>query len=58
MERIHSLYLFDPDVNAGTYFQKRLQIPYFQLVANFDGVEAHPNQQYVIAAWRLLSLVG
>jgi predicted AAA+ superfamily ATPase len=44
--------------NAGAYFQKRLQIPYFQVVANFDGVEAHPNQQYVIAAWRLLSLVG
>jgi len=43
---------------TGTYFQKRLQAPYFQVVGNFNGAEAYPNRQYVIAAWRLLSLVG
>jgi predicted AAA+ superfamily ATPase len=43
---------------AGTYFQKHLHIPYFQVVGTFDGVEAFPNRQYVIAAWRLLSLIG
>jgi predicted AAA+ superfamily ATPase len=43
---------------AGTYFQKLLQTPYFQVVGNFDSVEAYPNQQYVIAAWRLLCLAG
>jgi predicted AAA+ superfamily ATPase len=43
---------------SGTYFQKQLQVPYYQLVGSFDGVETWPNHQFIIAAWRLLSLVG
>ncbi len=43
---------------SGTYFQKQFQIPYFQVVGNFDGVEAYPNRQTIVAAWRLLSLLG
>jgi len=44
--------------HSGTYFQKRLQVPYYQLVGNFDGLETWPNHQFIIAAWRFLSLVG
>ena len=43
---------------SGIYFQKQLQIPYFQVIGDFNGVEAYPNQQYIVAAWRLLSLLG
>lgn len=43
---------------SGAYFKDRLQIPYFQVVENFDGVEAWPDQKYVVAASRLLSLLG
>ncbi len=43
---------------SGTYFKNRLQIPYFQVVEHFDGVEAWPDQKYVVAASRLLSLLG
>ena len=43
---------------AGIYFKKQLQIPYFQIVANYDGVEAYPDKTYVISGPRLLSLLG
>jgi predicted AAA+ superfamily ATPase len=43
---------------SGTYFQKMLQIPYFQVVGEYDGIETHPHQQYVVAAWRMLALLG
>ena len=47
----------EPNV-AGSYFKSRLKIPYFQIVEHFDGVEAWPDQKYVVAAARLLSLLG
>ncbi len=43
---------------AGAYFQKQLQIPYFQIVNHFDGIEAWPDQKYTVSASRLLSLLG
>ena len=43
---------------AGSYFKDRLKTPYYQIVANFDGVEAWPDQKYIVAASRLLSLLG
>jgi len=43
---------------SGNYFKSRLKVPYFQVVEHFDGVEAWPEQRYVIAAPRLLSLLG
>ncbi|MDY6861520.1 MAG: DUF4143 domain-containing protein, partial [Thermodesulfobacteriota bacterium] len=43
---------------AVTYFKKLLKIPYFQVVAYFDGIETLPDQNYIVAAFRLLSLLG
>ena len=43
---------------SGTYFQTRLQVPYFQVVEQFDGVEAWPDNRYTVGAARFLSLVG
>ena len=43
---------------SGSFFQERLQMPYYQVVEHFDNVEAWPGQEYVIAASRLLSLLG
>jgi predicted AAA+ superfamily ATPase len=51
--------LSDPEPSAsGAYFKDRLQIPYFQVVEDFDGVETWPDRKYVVAAFRLLSLLG
>jgi len=44
--------------SSGNYFKIRLKIPYFQVVEHFDGVEVWPGERYVIAASRLLSLLG
>jgi predicted AAA+ superfamily ATPase len=43
---------------SGSYFNRLLSIPYYQLVSDYDVVEAHPDQKYVIAAWRFLGLLG
>ena len=43
---------------SGSYFGNRLQVPYYQVVEHFDDVEAWPDRRYVVAASRLLSLLG
>jgi predicted AAA+ superfamily ATPase len=43
---------------SGCYFQSRLQVPYFQVVEQFDGVEAWPDNRYIVGAARFLSLIG
>lgn len=43
---------------SGIYFKSRLNVLYFQVVENFDGIEAWPDQTYVVAAPRLLYLLG
>lgn len=43
---------------SGNYFKDRLQIPYYQVVEHFDGVEVWPEQKYIVAASRLLCLLG
>ena len=47
----------DPS-RSGALFNRQLQIPYFQIVEHFDGVEAWPDQKYTVAAARMLSLLG
>jgi len=44
--------------SSATFFKKHLHIPYFQVVAHFDGVEVWPEQKYVVSALRFLSLIG
>ena len=46
----------EPSV-AGTYFKRQLQIPYFHVVQDFNGIEASPEEKYVVAAPWLLSLL-
>ena len=43
---------------SGIYFKSRLKVPYFQVVEHFDGIEAWPDQTYVVSAPRLLCLLG
>lgn len=43
---------------SAVYFNKLLQIPYYQLVSDSDIAEAYPDQKYVLAAWRFLGLCG
>lgn len=43
---------------SGTFFSKLLEIPYYQLVADEDIMEAYPNHRYVLSAWRILPLLG
>ena len=43
---------------AGIYYSKLLQIPYYQLVADEDIIEAYPGGQYIFSAWRFLPLLG
>ena len=43
---------------SGSYVRNRLQVPYYQIVEHFDDVEAWPDRRYVMAASRLLSLLG
>ncbi|MCD5391036.1 ATP-binding protein [candidate division NPL-UPA2 bacterium] len=44
--------------NSGAYFNKLLKIPYYQMVSDYDIVEAYPDNRYVVSAWRLLALLG
>lgn len=43
---------------SGIYYSKLLQIPYYQLVADEDIIEAYPGDQYIFSAWRFLPLLG
>ncbi len=43
---------------AGVYFNKLLNIPYYQLISETDIVEEYPNNIYLISAWRILGLLG
>ncbi len=43
---------------SGAYFNKLLKIPYYQLVSDYDIVEAYPDNRYVVSAWRFLGLLG
>lgn len=43
---------------SGAYFSKLLKIPYYQLVSDYDIVEAYPDNKYIISAWRFLGLLG
>ena len=43
---------------SGTYFSRLLNIPLFQVVANFDKTEAFPGQRYIVAAPKIMSLMG
>jgi predicted AAA+ superfamily ATPase len=44
--------------HSGSYFKKHLKIPFYQIVADYDSVEAYPDNTYVISAARFLSLIG
>jgi len=44
--------------NSGRYFKKYLQVPLYQVVADFDGVDVYPDNTYIISAPRFLSLIG
>ena len=49
----------DTDISkSGAYFNKLLKIPYYQMVSDYDTVEAYPGNIYVVSAWRLLALLG
>jgi len=43
---------------SGLFFSKLLKIPYYQLVADRDIIEAYPDHRYILSAWRLLPLFG
>ncbi len=43
---------------SGTFFSKLLEIPYYQLVADRDIIEAFPDHRYILSAWRSLPLFG
>ena len=42
----------------GIYFSKFLNLPYYQLVSETDIAEEYPDNIYIIAAWRMLGLLG
>ena len=43
---------------SGLYFQKMLNIPFFQIVADYNDVEVYPNQTYIIGAPLFFSIIG
>ena len=43
---------------SGVYFQKMMNIPFFQIVANYNEIEVYPNQTYIIGAPLFFSLIG
>ncbi len=43
---------------SGIYFSKLLKIPYYQLVSDYDIVEAYSENKYIVSAWRFLGLLG
>lgn len=43
---------------SGLYFKKYLNVPFYQLVENFDGLDVFQNNFYVISATRFLCLIG
>jgi len=43
---------------AGIYFQKLLNIPFFQIVTDYNDIEMYPNQTYIIGAPLFFSIIG
>ncbi|VEN74593.1 ATPase AAA [Candidatus Desulfarcum epimagneticum] len=43
---------------SGVYFQKMLNIPFFQIVADYHDVEVFPNQTFIIGAPLFFGLIG
>jgi len=44
--------------NSGLYFKKFLDVPFYQIVQNYDGLDVFKNNCYIISATRFLSLIG
>ena len=44
--------------NSGQYFKRFLNIPFYQIVNNYNGVEVYENKCYIISAARFLTLIG
>ncbi|MBT3176662.1 MAG: ATP-binding protein [Desulfobacula sp.] len=44
--------------NSGQYFKRYLNIPFYQLVENYNDIEVFKNNCYVFSAVRFLSLTG
>ncbi|MBW1615447.1 MAG: hypothetical protein JRJ49_02720 [Deltaproteobacteria bacterium] len=44
--------------SCGTYFSRLLNIPLFQVIADYDKIEAFSDQRYVASAPRIMSLMG
>lgn len=43
---------------SGIYFNNLLRIPYYQIVSDYDLVEAYSGNKYIVSAWRFLGLLG
>ncbi|WP_304511834.1 ATP-binding protein [Desulfobacula sp.] len=44
--------------NSGRYFKRYLNVPFYQLVENFNGLDVYPDNCYIISAARFLSVIG
>jgi hypothetical protein len=56
--------LFEAKVNdtavspAGNYFADLLKVPYYQIVAQGENLEAFPRERFVVPAWQFCALCG
>ncbi len=49
------------DINlspAGMFFADLLKIPYYQIIAHKDHMDAFPHERYIVPAWQFLVLLG
>jgi len=44
--------------DSGHYFKRYLNVPFYQVVEDFNGIDVYPDQTYILSAARFLSLIG
>lgn len=43
---------------SGIYFNRVLNVPYYQLISSHDIVEEFPDNNYLVSAWRIMAVLG